>query len=114
MPNTQGSLTRAAILQDRYLVKDILGIGGSSAVYLVQDLKAENGQGQANLFALKELTDQDKQERIRFTFEGQVLTRLNHPALPHIQRVFEDDKGGRAYILMEYVDGQNLDVLRKQ
>src|SRR5205823_6755203 len=111
MPNSQGSLTIAAILQDRYLVKDILGIGGFSAVYLVQDLKATDERGEpasANLFALKELTDQDKQERIRFTFEGQVLTRLSHPTLPRIERVFEDDKEGRAYILMEYVDGQNL------
>jgi eukaryotic-like serine/threonine-protein kinase len=113
MSNTQGSLSIGAILQDRYLVKDVLGIGGFSAVYLVQDLKAGNGQGEDNLFALKELIDQDKQAHIHFIFEGQVLTRLNHPALPRIERVFEDDKRGHAYILMEYVDGQNLDVLRK-
>ncbi|GAC1378014.1 MAG: hypothetical protein NVS4B7_00140 [Ktedonobacteraceae bacterium] len=117
MSHAQGSLTIEAILEDRYLVKDILGTGGFSAVYLVQDLQAVEEQADPtsdNLFALKELTDQDKQERVRFTFEGEVLMRLSHPALPRIQRVFEDDKHSRAYILMKYVDGPNLDVLRKQ
>ncbi len=91
------------------MVEDLLGKGGFGAVYLVRDLRVRQ-----NLFALKELHDPDKVERERFTFEGEVLRRLDHPALPRIYRVFNDDKSGRAYILMDYIEGTNLERLRQQ
>jgi eukaryotic-like serine/threonine-protein kinase len=97
------------ILRDRYVVEELLGKGGFGAVYLVRDLRVRQNQ-----FALKELIDSSKLERERFTFEGEVLKRVDHPALPRIYRVFDDDKSGRAYILMDYIEGSNLEVLRHQ
>ena len=91
------------------MVEELLGKGGFGAVYLVRDLRVRQ-----NLFALKELHDPSKVERERFTFEGEVLRRLDHPALPRIYRVFNDDKSGRAYILMDYIEGTNLERLRQQ
>ena len=106
MQKVQATLSRGAIVQHRYSVVDVLGRGGFSAVYLVRDRR------DGRLFALKELIDQDKAERSRFTFECNVLERLNHPALPQVQGVFEENN--RAYMLMDYVAGANLEVLRKR
>ena len=105
----QTTLPIGTIIRDRYFVEDLLGKGGFGAVYLVRDMRVRQ-----NLFALKELYDPSKKERDRFTFEGEVLKRLDHPALPRIYRTFNDDKNGRAYILMDYIEGTNLDRLRQQ
>src|SRR5579872_875921 len=106
MQKIQATLQNGTIVQDRYSVVDILGRGGFSAVYLVKD------EQDGPLYALKELIDQDKVERIRFTFECTVLERLHHPALPRVHRVFEENN--RAYMLMDYVSGSNLEVLRRK
>jgi serine/threonine protein kinase len=105
----QMTLPIGTIIRERYIVENLLGKGGFGAVYLVRDLRVKQ-----NLFALKELYDPSKKERDRFTFEGEVLKRLDHPALPHIYRTFNDDKNGRAYILMDYIEGTNLERLRQQ
>ena len=109
MQDIQMTLPIGTILRDRYVVEELLGKGGFGAVYLVRDLRVRQNQ-----FALKELIDSSKLERERFTFEGEVLKRVDHPALPRIYRVFDDDKSGRAYILMDYIEGSNLEVLRQQ
>ena len=64
------------------------------------------------LFALKEVIDPNSQDRERFIFEAEVLKRLNHRALPHVYKVFEYEKLKRVYMLMDYIEGQNLDILR--
>src|SRR5947209_13301548 len=66
------------------------------------------------MFALKEVIEPSKQEQDRFQFEGEVLKRLDHPALPRVYRVFEDEKNDRAYMLMDYIEGPNLEMLRQQ
>ncbi len=109
MQEIQITLPVGTIIRGRYLVEDLLGKGGFGAVYRVKDLRVRQ-----NLFALKELHDPSKQERERFAFEGEVLKRLDHPALPRIYGAFNDDKTGRAYILMDYIEGTNLDRLRHQ
>jgi len=105
----QMTLPIGTILRDRYVVEELLGKGGFGAVYLVRDLRVRQ-----NLFALKELIDSSKLEREHFTFEGEILKRADHPALPRIYRVFDDEKSGRAYILMDYIEGSNLEKLRQQ
>jgi serine/threonine protein kinase len=105
----QTTLPIGTIIRERYIVEDLLGKGGFGAVYLVRDQRVKG-----NLFALKEMVDTSKQERARFAFECEVLKRVDHPALPRIYRVFEDDKNNRAYMLMDYIDGPNLEALRQK
>lgn len=109
MFEVQTTLPIGTIIQERYVVEALLGKGGFSAVYLVKDQCDES-----RLFAIKEFTDSDKQGQDHFTFECNVLQRLNHPALPHIYSVLDDREQHRAYMLMDYVEGPNLEVLRKQ
>jgi eukaryotic-like serine/threonine-protein kinase len=105
----QTTLPIGSIVGGRYLVEELLGKGGFGAVYRVRDQRVRQ-----NLFALKEVIDPNKQERKRFVFEADLLRRLDHPALPRVYHVFEDDKNERAYMLMDYVEGSNLEVLRRQ
>ena len=91
----------------RYIIESLLGKGGFGAVYLVRDRHVKEQQ-----FALKEVIDPNSQDRERFIFEAEVLKRLNHRALPHVYKVFEYEKLKRVYMLMDYIEGQNLDILR--
>jgi serine/threonine protein kinase len=92
---------------NRYVIEGTIGKGAFGAVYLVKDRDRKH-----NLFALKEVINPNKEDRERFAFEGEVLKRLQHPALPRVHHVFENDKLKRVYLLMDYIEGQNLEVLR--
>ncbi|TMC23149.1 MAG: serine/threonine protein kinase [Chloroflexi bacterium] len=105
----QSSLPIGTLIQNRYIVEDLLGKGGFGAVYLVRDQRVKG-----NVFALKEVIDPERKERARFTFEGEVLKRLDHQSLPRVYRVFDDNKNARSYMLMDYIEGPNLDRLRRQ
>ena len=94
---------------ERYVIEGLLGTGRSGAVYLVRDRRSKQ-----NLFALKEVIDPSKRDRERFIFEGEILKRLDHRALPRVYRVFEHHKLRRVYLLMDYVKGRNLETLRKE
>jgi serine/threonine protein kinase len=94
--------------REQYIIEDLLGKGEIGAVYLVRDRRVPE-----NMFALKEVINPNKQDRERFLFEAQVLKRLHHSALPHVYRIFENNKLRRVYILMDYIEGRNLEELRK-
>lgn len=102
-------LPTGSIIRDRYEVEALLGKGGFGAVYLVRDLRVKGNQ-----FALKEVIDPSKKDRMHFLFEGDILKRLDHPALPRVYRAFEDESQQRVYLLMDYIEGPNLERLRKR
>ncbi len=108
MQEVQSILPNGSVVRNRYVVEELLGKGGFGAVYRVRDLRVKGNQ-----FALKEMIDPKKQDRQRFTFEGEVLKRLDHPALPRVYHVFEDDQQLRVYLLMDYITGPNLEALRQ-
>src|SRR5689334_24158641 len=109
MQDVHTTLPIGSLLLDRYRIEELLGKGGFGAVYLVSDQQA-HGQ----LFALKELVDTSKKERERFALEGDILRRLDHPFLPHVYRGLEDEQNYRAYLLMDYIQGPNLEKVRGQ
>jgi serine/threonine protein kinase len=43
-----------------------------------------------------------------------MLKKLDHPGLPRIYEVFNDDEHARIYMLMSYVEGTNFGMLRRQ
>jgi serine/threonine protein kinase len=92
---------------NRFVIEGVLGKGEFGAVYLVRERDEKH-----HLFALKEQINPNKGDRERFAFEGEVLKRLNHKALPRVHRVFEYDKLKRVYLLMDYIEGRNLEDLR--
>jgi eukaryotic-like serine/threonine-protein kinase len=94
---------------DRYVIEGFLGMGGFGAVYLVRDRRVKQ-----HLFALKEVIDPKKRDRERFIFEAEILKRLDHWALPHVYQMFEDARLKRVYMLMDYIEGRDLEALRKE
>jgi serine/threonine protein kinase len=105
----QLTLSVGTIIRERYRIEALLGQDSSGALYLVKDQLA--GQ---SLYVLKERVEPDKRERDRFIFECVMLKRLDHQALPHIYRVFDEPTHQRAYALIEYIPGPNLETLRQQ
>src|SRR5579859_1730433 len=110
------SFAIGTLIQNRYFVASVLGQGGFSTVYLVRDLSAASRlvEPGTTLYAIKELRSQDPRERLRFAFEGEVLKRLKHWALPRVYAVSEDTRQSRTFMLMEYIEGLNLESLRRQ
>lgn len=105
--DVQSFRLKGAVIQERFVIEELLGKGGFSAVYLVRD-----EQDEGKKYALKELTDNNRREKSNFAFECKVLKRLDHPALPHVHWVAENDD--RTYMFMDYIEGPNLEALRRQ
>ncbi len=101
--NATGKLRSGDTVGDCRVVS-ILGTGGMGEVYLAED--AVHGRQ----VALK-LIGQGRAEEVRgrhFRHERKVLAALNHP---HIARLYDSGvtPDGRAYLVMEYVEGERLD-----
>ncbi|HCI82660.1 MAG TPA: hypothetical protein DHW02_23545 [Ktedonobacter sp.] len=111
MQGAQIILPVGSVVKERYIVEGLLGKGGFGAVYLVRDQRVR-----VNQFALKEVSDPNTEDKQRFAFEGEVLKRLDYPALPRVYRAFEDNSnhGDRLYMLMDYIEGPNLEELRQR
>ena len=109
MHELESTLQVGYVLWGHYTVIEVLGQGASGAVFLVKD-----EQDSQKRFVLKEVKDDaQRDERNAFSFDAAALKRLYHPALPDIYKVFSDDKIDGFYILMDFVEGSNLEVVRQ-
>ncbi len=92
----------------KYDILDKLGEGGFGAVYLAHHTKL---QKQVALKILHPQVASDETLAAYFEREALALARLEHP---NIVRVYDYDQvDGLSFIVMEYVDGTNLDrILR--
>jgi len=96
-------LARGTVLQGRYRIETVRGCGGFGAVYRAKDL--QTGQ----TVAIKE--NQRHQTFQRFEREGKLLMNLSHPNLPKVWEVFVDQTTGRAFLVMEFIDGETLEEM---
>jgi serine/threonine-protein kinase len=88
--------------QERYQIGDLIGHGGMGTVYRAYDRSLKRA------VALKFLRSEDPALVERFLREAQVQAQIDHE---HVCRVY--DVGvldGRAYIAMQLVEGEPLDV----
>jgi serine/threonine protein kinase len=108
MHDIEATLPIGHSLQGQYTVIEVLGQGASCAVYLVKDERDSQKR-----LVLKEVKNAHYKERNDFSFDAAALKRLYHPALPDIYKVFSDKKSDEFYILMDYVEGSNLEEVRQ-
>lgn len=95
--------------QGRYTIQEVLGEGGMGTVYLATD---RNLPGR--LVAIKENADASHSAQEQFQQEAVMLARLTHPNLPRVTDHFVESSG-RQYLVMDYVEGDDLrEVLRQQ
>ncbi len=112
MQEMQVPLSAGTVIQKRYVVETLQSKGDSGNVYLVRNLSSKNIQH--NLLVLKEVIAPNKQERYRLFNEAMALRELHHRGIPRIHQVFNDDKRACVYLLMEYIEGQDLEKLRRK
>src|SRR6266481_2806970 len=91
------------VIKGRYKLIDELGRGSFATVYIARDTKNNR------IYAVKVM-------HIEFSDDGELLARfqreahiLLHLSDPHIVRIFDyGDENDIHYIVMDYIDGQNL------
>ncbi len=105
--NQTGRIPRQSVLHQRYIIVGPLGRGGMSAVYQAVDIQNGNRHIAIKEMSQGHLSGPELAEAImRFQQEASLLHSLQHPNLPRIYEVFEEQ--GRCYLVMEYIDGKNL------
>jgi outer membrane protein assembly factor BamB/tRNA A-37 threonylcarbamoyl transferase component Bud32 len=106
-----GTLQANEVLQGRYRVIGVLGVGGMGAVYQARDLQFPEVE---RYVAIKEMHNLGTDEQLRkinianFEREANLLATLSHPAIPAIYDYFSI-KNHRSYLVMEYIDGKDLE-----
>lgn len=93
----------------KYVVEAELGRGGMGVVYRARHATLER------TVALKVLSPKlapDSSARGRFVREAQAIARLNHPGIVQIFDIEEQEE--LLYLVMEFVEGDNLDGLLKK
>ncbi|HHW32028.1 MAG TPA: protein kinase [Clostridiaceae bacterium] len=88
------------MFQGKYKIIRILGQGGMGKVYLAENIRL------GTLWAIKEI-QLEKVKGINVLAEANILKRLNHPALPRIFDIFEEDN--KIYIIFDYIEGISLE-----
>jgi serine/threonine protein kinase len=92
-----------AMLKNRFRIDQLIGRGGMADVYKVWDSQ------RANYLAIKILRKDLANNRLflnHFQREGHTLEQLQHPNIVHFYGLDQD--GTMAFILMEYIEGSNL------
>ena len=98
-----GDAMIGSMLADRYLVEDVIGKGGMSTVYRATDTQL--GRVVAIKSFRPDLADAD--DIRRQGDEVRLLASLNHPTLVTLFDSVSDSLG-RANLVLEYVDGNDL------
>ncbi len=96
-------------LHNRYKILCPIGVGGMAKVYLAQDMLLDRE------VAVKILRTQfinDKSLLEQFRREAQSAARLIHPSIINIFDVCEENN--QYFIVMEYVDGKNLNTILEE
>jgi serine/threonine protein kinase len=94
-------MKKGDIIDGRYKIIKILGKGGMSVVYLAENIKS------GSIWAIKEIF-KIPEAKVDIRSEFNILEKLNHPALPRIFDIFEDEES--FYIIEDYVDGKTLEA----
>jgi eukaryotic-like serine/threonine-protein kinase len=108
-------LKPGTVLQGRYRVQDVLGVGGMSTVYRARDLRFA---GVERLCAVKEMFNVGDDARLRqmrltnFQREAALLATLSHQAIPRIYDFFENQ--GTIYLVLELIAGNDLETILNQ
>ena len=113
-PGSHGSVDGAEFapgtrLADRYRIVALLGRGGMGEVYRADDLRL--GQPVALKFLPRSL-ERDVARLERFLGEVRTARQVSHP---NVCRVYDiGEIGGRHFLSMEYVDGEDLAALLRR
>lgn len=95
-------LTIGEILGNRYRIEALIAKGGMGSIYRSSDAKLNNKS-----WAVKEITS-NLVNLQTFGDEVRILADLSHPYIPNIIDYFEPNESGNCYMVMELIQGKNL------
>lgn len=110
-----GQLASGTTLVSRYLIQEVIGVGGMGSVYRARDLHFPNV---VKLVAVKEMINQAPDPLVRQTIvqnferEANILATLSHPSIPRIYDYFTLEN--RSYLVLEFINGRDLETLLAQ
>jgi eukaryotic-like serine/threonine-protein kinase len=108
-------LQSGILLSERYLIQEVIGVGGMGSVYRARDMHFPNVM---KLVAVKEMINLAPDPMVRQTIvqnferEANILVSLSHPSIPKIFDYFTKDD--RSYLVIEYVQGRDLEAILNQ
>lgn len=91
---------KGRILGDRFRLVKTLGKGGMSTVYLAENINL------GTFWAIKQIS-RNIETGMDILIEPNILKKLNHPSLPRIIDIIEDDE--YLYIVQDFIEGNSLD-----
>lgn len=94
------------VLQNRYLIVNLIAQGGMGAVYQAID------QRLGSTVALKQTLVHHKELRESFEREARMLAQLQHPVLPVVSDHFAEEED--EFLVMQYIPGDDLGILIEQ
>lgn len=103
-------LANGTVLQERYTIEGMLGVGGMSLVYRGRDLRFKDV---VRACAIKEMYQSGPNSETRmltlknFERESSLLATLSHAAIPKVFDFFEEN--GKIYLIMELIPGRDLE-----
>lgn len=104
-----GQIEAQTVLEDRYVIVDLLGRGGMGAVYLALDRRLNN-----TMVAIKEMSTaalgpgELEKSAESFKQEASILVGLRHHALPRVSDFFSAGED-RWFLVMDYIEGETLE-----
>lgn len=104
MSGVHESLTSGAVLHDTYVLESPLGRGGMGAVWKARHKRLPR---QLAIKVLHEHAYESEEILVRFRREAEITSRLGHPHIVEVSdfNVLDD---GRAYLVMELLNGESL------
>jgi serine/threonine protein kinase len=105
-------LSPGTVIMERYLIRDVVGLGGMGSVYRAKDLHFPNVE---KIVAVKEMINMAPDPLVRETIvqnferEANILVTLSHPSIPQIFDYFTHQD--RSYLVLEYVNGSDLEKI---
>ena len=105
-------MANGTTLVQRYVIEDVVGIGGMGSVYRARDLHFPNV---VKLVAVKEMINRAIDPVVRETIiknferEANILASLNHASIPRIYDYFTESD--RSYLVEEFIHGKDLETI---
>ncbi|HEY5157697.1 MAG TPA: serine/threonine-protein kinase [Anaerolineales bacterium] len=105
-------MTSGTMLVGRYVIQDVIGVGGMGSVYRARDLHFPSV---VKLVAVKEMINRAADPLVRKTIvknferEANILATLNHPSIPRIYDYFTEDN--RSYLVEEFIHGKDMEAM---
>ena len=101
-------LSPGDILEERYVVENILAEGGMSTVYEVKDKRLPGRLVAKQMKPSMLAGEEASQLEGLFRREAEVLSKLSHPFLPKVTDYFESD--GQRFLVEELIEGKTLEA----